>query len=372
MKKLLLLAFLIISCNSGEQDERFNIKDSSLEYDLNLVYQHTIVLEDVFGKSLGKYISNSTVDIDNNDNIYIGDYISGDVKKYSYEGQLLNIIGKHGQGPGEFVRISSICILENDTLIIVDDLQRRISIFNPNYEFVNSFSVMNMQGISFGRVIPLADSALILPTYQESKSYVDKNLYSLYTIKGNYIRDIDTYYDIYQKFELHNVDNRFCIENNGYLYSIQQASHKVKKIDLKTDIIQIFGIRGKHYKPFNRGVKRKHDNIIMDVLELFASASMMQNIQIIKNRYLIIEYKNANIFYSSSGDTLIEFEKNVENLKYLQVYDLVNNEYLGEISSGTKLLLSTDKKGLLVFNDERNPENNILEYYSLEIKKNGY
>lgn len=76
------------------------------------------------------------VKTDSKNNIYIQEYKQGNtgniamITKYSPEGKYLTAIGKLGEGPGEFQRITDFIFLENDNLYLIDDLSQRTTIYN--------------------------------------------------------------------------------------------------------------------------------------------------------------------------------------------------------------------------------------------------
>jgi len=70
-------------------------------------------------------------------NVFVCDYYSNNIKKFSPKGDFIQSIGKKGQGPGDFYG-PSIIEVSDDRLIVWEYLNRRVSILNLNGEFITS------------------------------------------------------------------------------------------------------------------------------------------------------------------------------------------------------------------------------------------
>lgn len=61
-----------------------------------------------------------------------GGYPITDILVYGPEGELLEVRGRRGEGPGEFRSIEQFLFLEDDTLGVVDVVQRRLTVMAPD------------------------------------------------------------------------------------------------------------------------------------------------------------------------------------------------------------------------------------------------
>ena len=68
--------------------------------------------------------------VDNAENIYVADTSEKHVNVFDSNGRFLRTIGRAGQGPGEFGRISSIRINAHDELVVIDSNQRKMQYFS--------------------------------------------------------------------------------------------------------------------------------------------------------------------------------------------------------------------------------------------------
>ena len=58
------------------------------------------------------------------------DQIQGNVKVFDPSGSWLRSVGRHGDGPGEFRRVSDMVVIRDDMLIVLDRAHRRLSRFD--------------------------------------------------------------------------------------------------------------------------------------------------------------------------------------------------------------------------------------------------
>ena len=76
------------------------------------------------------------IEADKNGNIFILDSGNYSLKKFSKEGKFLKEIGREGQGPGEFIRPSNICVDIDGKVYVNEIVGRRISIFDNSLNFL--------------------------------------------------------------------------------------------------------------------------------------------------------------------------------------------------------------------------------------------
>ena len=81
----------------------------------------------------------SDIEVDHNRSlIYIADSGNDRVLAFDFDGKLQKIIGRKGQGPGEFSNPTGLDVHENGTLAVADTNNNRIQIFDSSWEFVKS------------------------------------------------------------------------------------------------------------------------------------------------------------------------------------------------------------------------------------------
>jgi len=89
----------------------------------------------------------SPVDIcfDNKNNIYVCDYEANNIKVLDPSGKFTKTIGRQGQGPGEFEWPFHVAICK-DRLVVLELSNRRISVLNPEGEFIKSVQIARHEG----------------------------------------------------------------------------------------------------------------------------------------------------------------------------------------------------------------------------------
>jgi len=85
--------------------------------------------------------SPSDIEVDHGHSlIYIADSGNNRILVFDFDGKLQKIIGREGQGPGEFSRPSGLFIFEDGGLAVADHYNKRIHLFDQSGEFVNLIS----------------------------------------------------------------------------------------------------------------------------------------------------------------------------------------------------------------------------------------
>ena len=112
---------------------------------------------------------NSIIDVvtDNNGFIYVCDYRANNIRKFNAKGEFMKVIGKEGQGPGDFNRPSRVEIIQ-DRLVVWESRNLRISILNLNGDFIKSIPHDFRQHGWPYKMRALRDEKIILET---EKSY---------------------------------------------------------------------------------------------------------------------------------------------------------------------------------------------------------
>ncbi|MEX2284357.1 MAG: 6-bladed beta-propeller [Gemmatimonadota bacterium] len=73
--------------------------------------------------------------------IFTADINPTSLRKYDAEGRFVRVIGRVGEGPGEYRRLTAIALLPNDNIAVRDDGLGRVTIYNPQGEYQSSLEV---------------------------------------------------------------------------------------------------------------------------------------------------------------------------------------------------------------------------------------
>ena len=79
------------------------------------------------------------LDLDSQGLIYVMDWGDKNIKVFDQSGKQILVIGKKGQGPGEFDTPAYLKIGENDRIVLLDSRQYRISILDTDGSYISGF-----------------------------------------------------------------------------------------------------------------------------------------------------------------------------------------------------------------------------------------
>ncbi len=105
---------------------------------------------DAFGQITG-------VALGRTNRLYVADDLNHDVRVFDFEGQLVRVIGRQGDGPGEFQSPWTIALDDTDSLIVWDQRLARFSIFDPEGAFHRSFAPPRSWLVNSMRFLPEGD-----------------------------------------------------------------------------------------------------------------------------------------------------------------------------------------------------------------------
>jgi hypothetical protein len=96
--------------------------------------------------------------------IVVADRGSCEVRLFSATGEFVRAVGRRGEGPGEFERLTSIHRIRGDSLIAFDYWLRRITVLGPDLSVSRTFSLF-ADGLSISELNIVDDTTLVATTY---------------------------------------------------------------------------------------------------------------------------------------------------------------------------------------------------------------
>ena len=121
--------------------------------------------------------------------IAVSDYGSYQVKKYSLQGELLSVIGCHGDKNGQFNRPWGLAFNNNKLLYVVDGGNRRVQVFQQDDKFAFSFGNRGNNPGQFQYPVGIAidpNNNVLVTDYNANGVY-------LFTHNGQFIQTINSY-----------------------------------------------------------------------------------------------------------------------------------------------------------------------------------
>jgi hypothetical protein len=90
--------------------------------------------EQVFGRNVTPALAPSG-------DMYLGDWSTGQVRHFGRDGRFLGSFGRKGQGPGEFMAITSMALdRTGDSLYVFDEVNKRVSVLTTRGRLARTFS----------------------------------------------------------------------------------------------------------------------------------------------------------------------------------------------------------------------------------------
>ena len=155
-----------------------------------------VVLDDELNllKLIGQGSGNSRLVIPNGvavtDNVIaVSDWGSHQVKKYSLQGELLSVIGCHGDKNSQFNQPRGLAFNNNKLLYVVDEVNHRVQVFQQDDKFAFTFGNKGNNPGQFQFPVRIA----IDPNNNVLVTDRDANCIHLFTHNGQFIQTINSY-----------------------------------------------------------------------------------------------------------------------------------------------------------------------------------
>ena len=120
--------------------------------------------------------------------IAVSDYGSHQVKKYSLQGELLSVIGCHGDKNSQFNRPRGLAFNNNKLLYVVDGGNHRVQVFQQDDKFAFSFGNRGNNPGQFQHPVRIA----VHPNNNVLVTDRDANCIHLFTHNGQFIQTINS------------------------------------------------------------------------------------------------------------------------------------------------------------------------------------
>ena len=107
--------------------------------------------------------------------IYYADSKHGEVRFYSFSGDLLGIVGSPGIAPYEFNHLNGLAVTDDGSLLVAWDIARRIQVFRqqgPAYKLVSSFNIFS--SLRSGDICVMHDHVYAIGYSEEETGVVHK------------------------------------------------------------------------------------------------------------------------------------------------------------------------------------------------------
>jgi len=152
---------------------------------MQIVFKEELSIGKIEGDENYMFGENIVFNTDQEGNFYVADYDNNRILKYDPKGKYLLTIGRKGQGPGEFQRLSAPRFDKDNNLYVADIINRRISFFDKNGKYLKQ---IQMQERYFD-------------PYINSRGFIVANKWNMFQ-EANVNKQISTYGLFDDKFNL--------------------------------------------------------------------------------------------------------------------------------------------------------------------------
>ncbi len=174
---------------------------------------------------------------------------------FDSRGVLIEAIARRGSGPGEIGFIDVFDIASDGTIYVYDGDNRRISIYSPDYEFVDSYPVSNV-GRLRNMALGLHEEVYFLPE-QRSRSKGDHAVRA-YDSKGNPLGNWG--HSPYSAIVQENlVGGGIDVDNEGNIYYGFISDHRIWKMTSDGTVLTVFDDQPSYYRGPDEDELRKFD-----------------------------------------------------------------------------------------------------------------
>jgi len=188
--------------------------------------------------------------------IYVLDSKDNNIKVFREDSSYIKLIGRVGEGPGEFRRPWCLQIIK-DKIYVTDTGNRRIHIFAEDGRYERGYKVP----IEYGNGITFDPKGNL---YMNTQGIRSEKIISVYDNQGNLLREIgdlegksimySDYTLIKRQIKEGKIPDSFknnillITDRNGNLFAVHRALNKFKKFSLKGELLLEEEIKADEYK----------------------------------------------------------------------------------------------------------------------------
>lgn len=355
---ILFFLMLFTSCNKKHERNR------SYNHDSRAIFAELEKVDEIYLKENKDFLIGGVklfkVNLGEN-KILITDPIFNEIKVFKYNGNFEKVIGKKGEGPGEFKRIMGVTE-DNFYIYTSDDILRRISKFSKEGNFISSFPLPSSIDLNPGEII-ISRNKIYISSWQmkyrsPEETYKVKPITVLDSL-GNILLDFGNYDEMYKKLRINWNSPRFDIDNDENIYLTNYVSYKVFKYDIRGNLKIKFGDKGKYFMELKEGMRGNESRD--ELRQISLKTSTVKQIKV--SDYVYLQYtNNTEEFFKTKS----KFDQN----HYLMVYTKDGQYIKSDIKLPGGGMLDVDENGIIYIELSDEPGNRIIGKYKIKIVDN--
>lgn len=264
-----------------------------------------------------RYLRDLKVDLDKNF-IFLDKF---QILIFNYNGSFLTKVGRRGEGPGEFKFPISITIDNKNNIIVSDIFLRRISKFDKNNGFIDSFIASEPHDPAW-RIKTNSQGFLFLMGFKR-KDYEHLDIgtwINKYSSKGKFLTSFFPSNKLNKNWVLRIGPHcSFDIDKEDIIYAIQHCDYEISKYNSEGKLLKVFGKAPSYFKYPN--IKEKIDfkrfdtqfELIKKLKKLSVSWTKIIDIIVIKDKYILLILEMNNLINGFDKKYVIDIWGNEGN-----------------------------------------------------------
>lgn len=293
--------------------------------------------------------------------IILSDIGNNYVYEFDPEGKYIRTIGRHGQGPGEYMDIRYVTTDNPGHIIVCDNSDQGIHIYDKEGQYIDD--------LNRSRTMNHTKMVEFLPNQEliQLKTFYGADQLNKYRFGDlSVIFSMNPAPEKYQIINLHFGRRNPSVFKHSPKYSsiyfISPCDYRIKEIDDQDGVVKkIFGVKPKSFRTLPRKyhtLKEIGDTAILRQIMNSVTLMVPTSFQILNERYLFVGYVNRNEKW--------EFQTE------WQVYDLENVEKPLKITndvifSNENIFCAKDETLVVYTKTETDDSNGTIHLYSIDI-----
>jgi hypothetical protein len=365
MRYIFLVLLTLTFCDSIKSETDPDFRSLSLERgDLELSKVRTVTLQEVDSVSIGAPLY--SVEVDKKGRMFFFDTIENKFVVYERDGTLVKSFSNSGRGPLEFERVYAFTIDTEDNLVVYDDSQRLIKIFDKDFTLKEIFEVDNKRYFISSHDLEIYDGKIITGIVKAEVANNRMKPELLVASPNTVLIPIDQPENILFKgnYDPHllRIKSRYnrpllaLDDQEKVLFTSHQNSYRIQEFDLASyQRISYFGYKQETYGEGLVELSQTSENRRENYLKSLNESS---------NEKLFFTDRYVGNFYINGTEEWYD-SKDLNDLSYhLAVYDR-NTKGLRDVFKVDYRLIGVHG-GQLYFIEDENPENFKIGVYELD------
>ena len=217
-----------------------NVRDSSLEAQVQTKRYIPVLSFGREGKSVGKLKGPSGVAVNDRDEIAVTELWNNRVSVFSSDGTHLRSFGRKGENNSEFNAPSGIAFDSLGNIIVTDCKTHRVQVFDRNGKFLRKFGEYGSldHQLTYPEGLSINGNGDIIVADRTNK------LIKIFSSTGEYLRKFGRAGSLVSPYH--------CIQHGQYLIVSDYGDDSIKMFDLEGNFISKFGKQGEKDGEFNK------------------------------------------------------------------------------------------------------------------------